>query len=193
MKVVIFGAAFDPPHLGHLMVIEQVLAKGLADQVWLVPAKSHPFGKPLSSPQHRIAMLTLTKDKCTQAQKVQVQTYELEQDQISYTYHTLQAFSQKYPEHSFSFVMGSDNLARFGEWGGQAVLAQYPFWIYPRTGYALEPLLANMRVMTGVEAVDISSTQVRQKVLAGQPIDHLVLPAVGQYILTHGLYQPDKR
>ncbi len=189
MNIAIFGAAFDPPHLGHLMVANQVLMQGLADEVWLVPAKSHPFGKQLSLPEHRLAMLTAIQNNSTFATQIHIQTYELDQDQISYTYHTLQAFSQKYPEHKFSFVMGSDNLARFGEWGGQAVLAQYPFWIYPRTDYALEPLLANMRVMTGVEAVDVSSTQVRQKVESGQSIDNLVLPEVKQYILIHNLYR----
>lgn len=197
MQVALFGAAFDPPHLGHLAVLTAVLRQGLADEVWLVPAKSHPFGKQLSHPKHRLAMLELLVASLTDPsnnssdliQKIRIELFELENPVISYTYITLTELSRRYPEHIFSFVMGSDNLARFNEWGGQEVLAKYPFWIYPRAGYPLEPLLPNMQVIQNVSEIDISSTLVRKNISQNLSIQKLVPANIISYIDSYQLYK----
>ncbi|MBD3279610.1 MAG: adenylyltransferase/cytidyltransferase family protein, partial [Candidatus Pacebacteria bacterium] len=110
MQVVLLGAAFDPAHLGHLQMTKAVLAQQLADQVWLVPTNQHPFGKTLSSAQHRLAMLKLLIADPVVKDQVKIITYELDQDQPSYSLATLQALAQQYPQHQFSWLIGADNL-----------------------------------------------------------------------------------
>lgn len=194
MKIALFGAAFDPPHLGHLTVAVSVLHQNLADQIWLVPAKQHAFGKLLSDPQNRLQLLSLLVASIRQqypdlADKIKISTYELDQAGTSYTYQTLQALQANFPHDQFVFVMGSDNLARFNEWQEQSVLAQFPFYIYPRTGYPLEPLWPNMTLMTGVETVAISSTLIREKIQRGETIHDLVPEQIEEYIKQNHLYQ----
>jgi nicotinate-nucleotide adenylyltransferase len=86
-------------------------------------------------------------------------------------------------------VIGSDNLARFHEWHNFAeMLTEFKFFVYPRLGFALESLHHGMEMITGVQPVDISSTQVRRSVQEGESISHLVKPAVAQYIQAQHLY-----
>ena len=59
MKIAVFGSAFDPPHIGHDLIVNTLLGNQLVDEVWLLPAKCHASGKSLVSEHHRLAMLKL--------------------------------------------------------------------------------------------------------------------------------------
>ena len=184
MNITVFGGAFDPPHLGHLAVTRALLEQKLADEVWLLPVKIHAFEKNLSNEQHRLAMLELIHSPQTR-----IEVAELEQTGVNYTYKTLVALAAKHPEQTFSFVVGSDNLKQFHRWDEyEALIARFPFFIYPRAGYPLEPLYQNMRVIPHVQPVQVSSTQVRERVAAGRSISDLVHPLVERYIQDHTLY-----
>ena len=186
MKIAIFGGAFDPPHNGHQQIVLELLRQQLADQVWLVPVKNHPFAKIVTPDQHRLAMLkVLAPDE----RRIKINQFELEQEGISYTYKTLRAFSQVHPNQQFSFVIGSDNLIGFKKWDqSDKLIDSFPFWVYPRQGYPLELLQSNMTVMEGVREVDVASTDVRQAIRAGELIEKLVPVPIAAYILKHQLY-----
>jgi nicotinate-nucleotide adenylyltransferase len=184
MKVTVFGAAFDPPHLGHEQIAQALLDHGMANEVWLLPVKIHSFGKHMSSDRHRLAMLeTLVKPG------IKIETHELEQAGESITYQTLLALQKLYPEHEFSFVIGADNLARFHEWDDYLqMIKEFTFYVYPRQGYKLEPLYPDMKVLNELEQVDISSTQVKDRLSQGKSIANLVNLQVVEYISHHKLY-----
>lgn len=194
MKIGLFGAAFDPPHLGHQHLIAELLKANLVDQVWVVPVKSHPFAKPLSPVEHRLAMVKLML-AALQAEgwgpeQVRLETYELDQPGVSYSYQTLQYFAGAYPDHTFSWIIGADNVANFAKWHHyQELLAQHQVLIYPRPGYGMEPLLPGMVPLDAVTPMAASSTEAR-KVLAEAASDttKLVLPEVAQYSKQHQLY-----
>lgn len=189
MKVILFGGAFDPPHVGHLSVVQNVLAQHVADEVWYVPVRQHSFQKVMSAPADRLAMLQLLLTP-----GCRIETYELETTGVNYTFNTLDALSAKYPEHQFSWLIGSDNLASFHKWGDaygrdfRQLLATYPFYVYPRAGSPFEPLYAGMTPLKGMPVVTVSSTEVRKAIATGQPIDDLVPTAIVQYIQKHSLY-----
>ena len=189
MKVCLFGGAFDPPHLGHQTVAAELITRGYADEVWFVPTKIHSFGKVMTAPEHRLAMLALI-----QTPQTKIETYELEQSGVSYTFNTLEALAEKYPEHQFSWVIGSDNLAKFHTWGDaqgrdyQQLLAAFPFYIYPRHGSAFEPLYPGMTALRELPEITVSSTQVRSLVAKNQSLTGFVQPAVADYINSHQLY-----
>lgn len=188
MKIAVFGAAFDPPHLGHQQIVTDLIEKKQADQVWLLPVRYHEFGKNLSSDEHRLKMLDLLLESIGLDQ-VRVEEYEMNLNRPSPTYESLEYFSKKHPEHQFSFVIGADNLARFHQWDHyQELLKKYPVWVYPRPNYPLAPLLSGMRVLSDVEPVAISSTLIKKKIAEAEVIDQLVPSMVSQYIQQEKLY-----
>lgn len=201
MNIVLFGGAFDPPHIGHQKITEALIENKIADEVWYVPTKKQEsaFSKNMSSVKHRLAMLGLVVESHHQAGFVQtrVETYELEKDGLSYTYETLDYLSAKYPEHNFSWIIGSDNLAKFHTWdGGQSrsydeMLADYKFYVYPRQGASMEPLYGNMESLAeieGIKEVVCSSTETRENINIGKSISGLVDKKVEKYIEEQNLY-----
>jgi len=188
MNIIVFGAAFDPPHNGHQLMVETVLKLGLADGVWLLPAKRHPFSKQLTPASHRLAMLQLFIANLNDS-RVRVEEYELHQDSTSFTYKTLQALKVANPSIKFSFLIGSDNLAQFEHWDQyEAMLQQFTFYVYPRLHYPIEPLYKGMIHLANVKQVDTSSTQVRNLIIQEKSAANLVLPEIANYIRANNLY-----
>ena len=191
MKITLLGAAFDPPHLGHQKITQVLLQKGLADEVWWLPVRYHEFDKQMTADDDRLQMLYLAKNSLNKQlrDKVKISTFELDLDKVSPTYDTLIALSKLWPHDRFSFAIGADNLSRFHEWDDyQQMLDQFTFYVYPRPGFKLEPLYRGMKVLTDVQEIDISSTLVREKVMAGESIAGLVSQPVAEYIDSKKLY-----
>jgi len=191
MNILVFGGTFSPPHLGHQLMVEQVLLAGLAQQLWLLPVGQHSFAKLAPYRQERLAMLELLRHDITQAHpaladKIKVNTYELDRDEESQTYRTLSALSAAHPEHHFGFLIGSDNLAAFDQWHHhQELLAQFPVLVYPRTGFPLQPLLPGMTVLTQLPQLQVSSTLVRQAIQQGAELQGLLSAAMIDFLQQH--------
>lgn len=164
-RVWLFGGAFDPPHIGHRHVVEQVLAQDLADQVWIVPSGSHPFSKNLTSAEHRQAMLDLTFDWSNS--KLKLITHEIEQAGVGYSFQTLQHFQKQFPDFQFTWLIGSDNVAQFGQWHAyQEILATFSVAVYPREQYVVSEneLLPGMQYFADLPTMKIASSQIRQAI-----------------------------
>jgi nicotinate-nucleotide adenylyltransferase len=193
MTIGLLGAAFDPPHVGHIAVTRALLEAGLVDEVRWVPVKQHPFAKNMTRAEHRLAMAELclqdSELKGWAKGRVKIETWELTQSGPSYSLQTLQSLAVQNPGNQWQWIMGADNLANFTKWHNyQALLKEFEVWVYPRPGFKMEPLLAGMKPVTGHEQSAASSTLVRQRVASGEAIDDLVIPAVAEYIQQHHLY-----
>ncbi len=167
----IFGGSFNPPHLGHRRIAHELLERGIVDEIWFVPCKNHVFAKTLAPDQERLSALAdliASLPKKTRI-KSRVELYEISQSkQLSVSYHTLCHFQQLYPDYTFQFIIGSDQVATFPQWHHyQALLQQFPVLVYPRAPYLQPPLLPNMIFLSDFPIVDISSTQIRQLQAAG--------------------------
>jgi nicotinate-nucleotide adenylyltransferase len=185
MEIGLFGGSFDPPHVGHQNVTAQLLQKKVVGEVWYVPVKHHHFGKKVLDDNHRVKMLELILQPSTR-----IETYELEKEGISYSFDTLEFLSQKYPDHHFSWIIGSDNLPTFHRWMDvHPMLLKYRFYVYPRAGFPFTPLYEGMVPLKDFPEVDVTSTEIRQLLKAGQSIIDLVDPQIEQYIMEHQLYQ----
>jgi nicotinate-nucleotide adenylyltransferase len=127
-------------------------------------------------------------------QRIKIEHHELEKEGISYSRDTLDFLSAEYPQHTFAWVIGSDNLTDFHKWHDNQgrdfkdLLHHYPFYVYPRQGFPLDPLYDNMVPLKKVTEIAVSSTEVRDRVKAGQSIEHLADPAVAEYIHAQHLY-----
>lgn len=193
MQIGLFGGTFDPPHRAHSKLVATVLKQGLFDQVWYLPVAIHQqtFAKStMSSVADRVAMLELIQNSQTR-----IERFEIDSQQPSHTHTTLRALQKQYSDHTFNFVMGSDQLAKLHLWNCEVDKQCFPqaadefkYYVYPRKNYPLTLPYANLHIITDVEPMAISSTEVREAVQNGQPIDHLVEPSVAEYIKQHKMY-----
>lgn len=185
MHIGLFGGTFDPPHRGHQQVSQALLEQQLVDEVWYVPVFQHPWAERLQKKfapyEHRVAMLELILEP---NQKVAHFKH------VSFTFDTLEFFSKQYPQHIFTWIMGSEYLPKFKDFlVGHPGLALHPFYIYPRAGAAKQPLYSNMTLLDQVPEVAVSSTQVREHLQAGQPVEDLLDQKVIKYVENNRLYQ----
>lgn len=202
MKILIFGGTFNPPHLGHQLMAEQVLARSLSDgqsfdQLWFLPVGQHSFAKKFVDKKHRLVMLDLMiaalQEKGVNKNKILVETYEIDRDEESQTFATLEFLAKKYPEHNFSFLIGSDNLSKFNLWHDyQKMLEKYPFYVYPRSGFPFTPIYKGMIALADFPKMEVSSTKVREALTEKSSLKGLLNDKVISYIRDNKLYVPNQ-
>lgn len=199
MDIAILGGSFDPPHLGHMLIARQVLERLPIDEAWLMPCFKHDFDKPLSDALHRLAMTKLLSNE-----QIKVSDFEVKQKGVAVTIRTLRELSAQFPNDTFSFVIGSDQLRDFHKWDEwQNLIGEFRLIIFPRE-IALPHLrtdvqkyLKGQTIPQTVVVMDyndlvltnVSSTLVRERVKRGLPIDLLVPRGIELYIKKHKLYK----
>ena len=187
-RVAIFGGSFDPIHNGHLALAGEVLSRGLAGEVWFMvtPQNPHKQGNTLSDEQLRLQMVQLAVEG-TPAFKAC--DFEFALPRPSYTVHTLAALEQAYPDREFVLLIGADNWEKFHKWyKWETILSRYKIIVYPR-GNEQEPPLPAGVVWLPAPLYDVSSTMVRDAVVAGKDISYLVPQPVAGYIEEKSLYK----
>jgi nicotinate-nucleotide adenylyltransferase len=179
MKIALFGGSFDPPHIGHQMVCLYVLATEPIDELWFVPVFAHAFGKPLTPFAHRLEMC---KRVCEPfGSRVKVSEVERELGGVSRTAETVRHLQRQRPGDELSLVIGADVLGELQGWyDADALRRLVQFIIIGRTGYERAESLPMPAV---------SSSDVRRRLAAGEPCQHLVPRNVLAYIAEHGLYR----
>jgi nicotinate-nucleotide adenylyltransferase len=180
MHVAIFGGSFDPPHLGHQMACLYVLATQDVDELWVVPVYRHAFGKPLAAFEHRLAMCRRLCDLF--APRMRVSDVERELGSVSRTAETLRHLRRERPGDRFSLVIGTDLLAERHAWYDHESLEKLAgLIVVGRSGHA---------GAEGLLLPEVSSTEVRRRLAAGEPCQHLVPRSVLEYVRENGLYRP---
>ncbi|MCX6817106.1 MAG: nicotinate (nicotinamide) nucleotide adenylyltransferase [Candidatus Beckwithbacteria bacterium] len=189
MNITLFGGSFNPPHLGHEIVLTQTfdLIPNL-NEIWLLPTYQHTFVKnnDLAPVNFRLAMAKLLA-----TDRIKVQTCEIDKKMSGQTIDSVKFLKKTYPQHQFSFLMGSDQLKTFDLWNDwQKLLKLMTFYIYPRAGFTFQPLYPNMKTLEHPLQVitNISSTIVRKRLQAGLTINHLVPEKIAAYINKNRLY-----
>jgi nicotinate-nucleotide adenylyltransferase len=189
MKLGIYGGSFDPVHLGHLLVARAALEELALDKIFFVPAAQSPF-KPGSKPAPDDFRLRLLRLALAGRPEYELDDQEIRRGGPSYTVDTLRAYARKFPGAELFYLIGADNAAKLNEWRAPAELAALAqFVAAPRPGGANAVFPAPFRGLTlrGFP-FGVSSSEIRARVQAGLPIDHLVTPAVAEAIRTSGVY-----
>lgn len=185
-SIAVLGGGFNPPHLGHLLLSQQVLFFTENTQVWWMPYYAHPWEKPSIDPKHRLAM-----GKLMESEGIIVSDFEILAKKKNFTFETIEKLIKAYPQHQFSWIIGSDLVAEFTTWEGwEKIVAHVKLLVFPRAGFPVEKLpdnafLINDKLLT---TSDISSEKIRAMVKKGLSIRGLVVPSVEEYIQRHQLY-----
>ena len=200
MKIGILGGTFDPIHLGHLEAAAAAQRVLSLDRVLLLPSRTPPHRstEPRASIFHRFAMAALAAAE----RGMLVSDLEIRREGPSYTALTLEALHREgyAPAHLF-FITGSDAFAEVGTWYDYPRILQLAnFVVVSRPGAPnVSDLIAgpqfpitDMPAVLSVEAntPDVSSTDIRRRVSAGESIDGLVPSSVAGHIRRHHLYVP---
>lgn len=194
MRIGCLFGTFDPPHLAHVAIARHLLSAAGLDQVWLVVTPQNPFKQDmvLSPDKHRLAMVRLA----LQGEPTLVASgFELDLPKPSYTVDSLRFMRMRWPEHVFTLIIGSDNLAVLHLWKAvQEILEHHDVLVYPRNGVdehlGSSELRDHPRVRLVADAPleDVSSTAIREAIRTWRPVDSVVAPAVLAYIRQHRLY-----
>jgi nicotinate-nucleotide adenylyltransferase len=174
MEIGLYGGSFDPVHLGHLLVAQAAVEELGLDKLFFIPAAQSPF-KPENQPAPAAARLQLLRLALAGISNCEIDEQEIRRGGVSYTVDTLRDYAKRFPGAKIFYLIGADHAAKLNEWprpGGAPAIFPTPF---------------RGRMLKGFP-FDVSSSQIRARVKAGWPIEHLVPPFVADAIHAARLY-----
>lgn len=201
MRLGLFGGSFDPVHYGHLLLAECCREQVRLDEVWFLPAAVPPHKQnvELSPAKQRIEMLELAIGG---HEPFSVCKLEVERGGVSYTVDTLTALHDEEPNREIFFLLGADMLYDLPNWREPARICELALPLVvrrpgsPAPDFAcLAPFMSADRLeqcrrsQVTMPQVDLSSSEIRRRVAAGESIRFQTPRAVEKYIESHGLYQ----
>ena len=186
-RIGIFGGSFNPIHLGHTALAAYICEQGLVDEVWLMVSPQNPLKQDLTLLDENERM-TMARLATASYPTLKACGFEFTLPRPSYTYHTLKALREAYPDHEFSLIIGEDNWQCFDRWyRGEDIARETPIIVYPRD------VEGNLRVISEMKETHLSSgglpkllpyssTEVRHLIAEGKDVSHMLHPDVAQYI-----------
>jgi nicotinate-nucleotide adenylyltransferase len=189
----IFGGTFNPPHNAHLLVARTALRQAELSRILFVPSGIPPH-KEIDDGVSKEDRFAMVSRGVAPYSRLAVSRIEIDREGPSYTIETIRALRDVHPE-GICFIVGADLLAQIETWREpDALLASVPFLIAPRNGvpparFEQPPFEKATLRFLDMDPVDLSSTQVRERVRRGEPIEEDVPRAVVEYIQAHHLYR----
>lgn len=200
-KIGIMGGTFDPIHMGHLMLAEFARAEKKLDEIWFIPTgcsymKSHDVIS--GADRMKMTELAIRDNDCMRCLDI-----EIKREGRTYSYETLEELAGMYPDYEFYFIIGADCLFQIEAWkcpekifGNAKVLASV------RGGASEEKMQIKIDELSEKFGADIellhfprleiSSTDIRQRILEGKSIRYFVPDVCIEYIKEKGFYQNEK-
>lgn len=183
MRIGLFFGSFNPIHVGHMVLANYMQSFGGLDEVWLVVSPHNPLKEKqkLLDQNQRLHLVNLA---CEDHPKIKSSNIEFSLPQPSYTIHTLTYLKEKYPQHQFSLIMGSDNLSTLHKWKNyEEILNRYEILVYPRPEYQGSEFDTHPHVkLTKAPLMEISSTFIRNAIKEKKDIRFFLHPKVWEYI-----------
>ncbi len=177
--IALFGGSFNPVHNGHLSLARHVLRHCPVDEVWLMVSPQNPLKEQADllpeQVRYRLAAKALEGED-----GIRASNFEFSLPRPSYTWRTLQALEQQYPDCRFSLLIGADNWLVFSRWAhSEDILSSHSIFVYPRPSYdvAEAALPANVSLVNA-PLFPFSSTDVRRLASQGEDVSSMVPAAI---------------
>lgn len=188
----IFGGTFDPIHTGHLILAERAREELDLDVILFMPARVPPHkvhGRKIASGNARLQMIRLAIESNP---AFRVTELELEREGVSYTVDSLEEIHRRAPGSKLLLLMGSDNARDFASWRQpDRILELVAIGVWERPGSYYWPEVYPDYIPQKVSSplIEISSTDIRNRVAAGGSIRYMTPDPVCDYIEQHGIYR----
>lgn len=189
LSIGLYFGSFNPIHHGHLIIAEHILNFTNLNEIWFVVSPQNPFKQ-----QHHLLneydRLNLVQLAIEQEPRLRSSSIEFKLSKPSYTVHTLAHLAEKYPQHQFSLIMGSDGFQNLPKWKNAAFIIQhYPIYIYQRPGYAVTDTWGAQATILEAPLLEISSTHIRELIADRKSIRFLVPDKVKEEIEKNNYYR----
>lgn len=188
MKVGLLFGSFNPIHNAHVQIATRMLERVGLDVVWLVVSPQNPFKhqEDLLEPEQRVVLM---QQSLRNENKICVCTEELQLPTPSYTIDTMKVLSEKYPDFDFHIIIGGDNVSGLQNWKEiEQLLEKYPFHIYNRGTKITTPISHKHLIQHQLPLMDISATEVRNRLKSGLPVTGMIHPGAEAIIKHFGWY-----
>jgi nicotinate-nucleotide adenylyltransferase len=191
MLIGLYFGSFNPIHHGHLIIANYILQHTELEQVWFVVSPQNPL-KPSGALLNEYHRLFLVNTAIEGENKLRASDIEFKLPKPSYTADTLAYLHEKYPDHEFAIIMGSDSFENLPKWKNYGyILKHYPIYVYLRSGHERLPEYpdANKIFVLAAPLLPISATHIRKNIKEGKSIRYLLPDAVKDEIEKNGYYR----
>lgn len=192
MRIGLYFGSFNPIHIGHLIIANHLLNETPLEKVWFILSPQNPFkiNHSLLNEYDRLHLLqTATADD----PRIKVSDIEFSLPKPSYTSVTLAHLSERYPEHEFSIIMGSDSFQNLHKWKNyEAIIDNYSIYVYKRPEFPVENSIGAKLVELDAPLLQISATNIREMIRDGKSIRYMVPENVIAEIEKGGYYKSRK-
>ena len=196
-KIGLLGGSFNPVHKGHLYIAKSAINHYHLEKILFIPVGINPFKSDQQQikKKHRMNMLNLALQNYDE---FQVLDYEINQSGKTYTIYTINYLKKVYPDDEFYFITGADLMFEIQNWKDSIKLFnELKFITTQRSGYlGLEQRLENLRNEykadirnMNIPGINITSSEIREKILRDEDVSHLLPDSVEDYIMMHKLYK----
>lgn len=190
MKIGLYFGSFNPVHTGHLIIANHLLNVTDLDRLWFVISPQNPFkvNHSLLNEYDRLHLLRLAIED---DRRMKVSDIEFDLPKPSYTSVTLAHLQEKYPEHAFSIIMGSDSFQNLPKWkNSEYIIRHYPIYVYLRPDFPLTDTWdADLRSVPDAPLLQLSATQIRQLIKDGKSVRYMLPDKVREEIDRNGYYK----
>lgn len=189
MKVGLYFGSFNPIHHGHLIIAAHLVNNTELKQVWFIVSPQNPL-KPSAGLLNEYQRLYLIQIAIEGETALKASDIEFRLPRPSYTIDTLTYLSEKYPEHEFTVIMGSDSFQNIERWKNyQQLLGSYRVLIYERPGFPVDIAIPGNISTIKAPLLEISATHIRKTIQQGGSIRYLVPDKVRDEIERNNYYR----
>jgi nicotinate-nucleotide adenylyltransferase len=189
MKIGLYFGSFNPVHVGHLIVANYALNETDLERVWFVVSPQNPFKqeKTLLNEYHRLHLVTLATQNDN---RIKATDIEFSLPKPSYTVDTLIYLKEKYPEHEFVIIMGSDSFQNISHWKNyEVIIKNHEIYIYKRPGFEINNSIGAQVKIIDAPLLQLSATYIRDCIAEGKSIRYMVPEVVLEEIEKGGYFK----
>lgn len=189
MKIGLYFGSFNPIHVAHLIIANHVLNETEIEKLWFVVSPHNPFKNEntLLNEYHRLNLVQVATENDNRIKAVDI---EFNLPKPSYTSTTLAFLSEKYTEHQFHIIMGSDSFQNLHKWKNYEVIVKnYPVYVYLRPGFEVENHVAADLTILDAPLLQLSATQIRKYIKEGKSVRYMLPEKVLEEIEKGGYYK----
>ncbi|MGC4129313.1 MAG: nicotinate (nicotinamide) nucleotide adenylyltransferase [Bergeyella sp.] len=192
-KTGLFFGSFNPIHIGHLILANYILENSDMEELWFVVSPQNPFKdkKSLLKDNNRLDMVQLAVKNYP---KMRASNVEFSLPKPSYTIDTLTYLKEKYPDYSFSLIMGEDNLKSLDKWkNSEKLIENHQIIVYPRiyeSGQEQHQYLQHENItLIKAPVIELSATEIRNMIKEGKNVRPMLPPEVFEYLDGSSFYK----
>lgn len=189
MKIGLYFGSFNPIHTGHLIIANHVLNESDLERIWFVVSPQNPFkvSASLLNEYHRLHLVKLATEDDN---RIKVSDIEFKLPKPSYTADTLAYLTEKYPQHEFAIIMGSDSYQNLHKWKNYEIIVNnFPVYVYKRDGFEIKQVLKRAPIVLTAPLLQISATEIRRLIGNGKSVRYMLPDKVREEIEQNRYYK----